>query len=231
MAEKIQTNKLSVKHSIITKDNKKILIATGAAAFIVTFSLVSISILYQQMNYQNRVIKAGKDQLKVATESLSGVEDLTKEYKTFDTQAQNMLNGNPDGIGDLDGKNSKIILEALPASYNYPALTTSIEKVVQLAGLEFVSMSGLDDEIAQKTNASSTTPTPIEMPFVVEVKGSYNASRAFIDALQKSIRPIQVNSISITADQNGAGVVITKVTGKSYFQPGKNLNLIEETVQ
>lgn len=232
MSEKLQTGKLSIKHGIITKDNKKILIATGTAAFVVTFSLVASSILYQQMSYQNRVIKAGKAQLLIANDSLSNVESLTKEYNNFDSQTQNMLNGNPEGIGDLDGKNSKLILEALPATYNFPALTSSVEKIVELAaGLEFVSMTGLDDAVAQKANATSTIPTPLEIPFEVEVKGSYASSRAFIDALQKSIRPFQVTTITITADQSGGGIVTTKVVGKSFFQPGKNLNLIKETVQ
>lgn len=230
MAEKIKQGKMSIKHSIITKDNQKILIATGTAAFVVTFSLVASGILYQQMNYQNRVIKSGKDQLAIAEESLSNVKNLTKEYKSLDSETQNKLGGNPLGTGDLDGKNSKLILEALPAAYNFPALTTSVEKIVEISGLEFVSMRGTDDAVAQKLNATSTTPVPIEMPFEVEVKGTYNASLAFVDALERSIRPFQITAITITADNEG-GSVTTKIAAKTFFQPAKNLNLIEEKVQ
>jgi hypothetical protein len=220
----------SIKRTLITKANKRILIASGAAAFVVVFSLVASNILIKQMSYQNRVISERKKQLKIAKDSLDNVETLQAAYLVFDRAPLNILGGVPDGEGDKDGANSKIILDALPSVYNFPALTTSIEKIVELQGLEFISMVGTDDAVTQQQNASSSSPVPIEMPFEFSVKGTYESSLNLVKDLERSIRPFQIVSITISAEGED-GSVNTRITGKTYFQPEKNLNLIKEKVQ
>lgn len=220
----------SIKRSLITKDNKRIVTAMGIASFVVVFSLVSCNTLIKQMSYQNRVISARKSALKVETDALNNIETLQASYVVFDKASQNLLGGSPTGTGDRDGTNSKIVLDALPAVYNFPALATSIEKIVTAEQLEFVSMTGNDDAVAQQQNATSSSPQPIEMPFELSVKGQYGSSQALVKDLERSIRPFKITSLKISAE-GGQGAIVTTITGMTYFQPQKDLNLITKKVK
>lgn len=220
----------SVKHKLITEANKKVLIATGVAAFVVTFSLVSCYMLFNQMKYQNKVISARNKALAVATDSQNNIKQLRTSYTTFNSQSPNVLGGVNGGNGEKDGTNTKIVLDALPSVYNYPALFSSIEKIVNNNKLEFQSISGSDDAIAQQQNAKSAAPAPIEMPFEFTVKGSYASIQALVGDLERSIRPFQIVSVGVNAEKDN-GVVTAKITGKTFFQPQKDLNLVTEKVK
>lgn len=218
------------KRALISKANKRTVVVTSFAVFIFIFTAVATNALVKEMLYQNRVISARKDALQVAEASRDAVRDLETSYKAFTSTPQNLIGGNPSGTGDRDGDNAKIILDALPPRYDYPALTTSLEKIVTSHGLQFVSMIGNDDAIAQQENTSSATPAPVEMPFEFSVKGDYDACQDLVKSLEQSIRPFQIQAVELLAS-TGEGDVTIKVIGKTFFQPAKNLNVNEETVQ
>jgi len=77
------------------------------------------------------------------------------------------LDGTHGGSGDNDGSNSKIILDALPSTYDFPALASSLEKLLASKGVPVSSLSGTDDQLNQETNTSSPTPAPVPMPFLI----------------------------------------------------------------
>jgi len=220
----------STKRALITQANKRIVVATAVATFVFMFSAVAANTLVRQMIYQNRVISERKKALQIAEDSIVASEQLKVSYDAFLNTPQNLLGGNPAGSGDRDGNNAKIVLDALPAHYDFPALATSIEKLVNDKGLTFVSMTGTDDALMQQENVSSASPAPIEMPFEFSVRGSYTAVQALVDDLERSIRPFQVTKVDVSADGDGGDVTI-KISAKTFFQPAKNLNVKEEVVQ
>ena len=62
--------------------------------------------------------------------NLKAFDSLVVSYKSFEGKSTNVIGGNASGTGDNDGKNSKIILDALPSSSDFPALTSSIWHVM-----------------------------------------------------------------------------------------------------
>jgi hypothetical protein len=220
----------STKRALITQANKRILISIGVATFVFMFSAVAANTLIRQMIYQNRVIGERKEALDVAKKSLEASSSLKASYEGFLSGPQNVLGGNPTGTGERDGDNAKIILDALPAKYDFPALVTSIEKLVQQYNLKFESMSGIDDSITQQQNQTSTAPAPIEMPFEFSVNGSYIAARALVVDLERSIRPFQVVGVEVTSQAEGGDITI-KINAKTFFQPAKSLEVKKEEVK
>lgn len=217
------------KRALIDKANTTTLIAAAAAAFIVVFSLVASRALFSQATYQNRVISEKKKTLTQLNKNLAARDDLVKSYEAFEDTPQNILGGNPNGsASDKDGDNSKIVLDALPSKYDFPALTASLEKFATSQGVEIQSITGTDDEIAQLEQQSSSTPEPIPIVFQVAVRGAYSQVQGFVNVFEKSIRPMQVTKISLNGDD--AGVTAT-IDAQTFYQPEKKLELRKKTVR
>lgn len=216
------------KRALITKANSTMVITTGIAAFIVVFSAVASKALISQASYQNRVIAVKKQALATLESDLSARDSLVTSYKTFVGTPQNVLGGNPDGTGDQDGDNAKIILDSLPSKYDFPALATSLEKLISSQGLVIIGISGTDEEITQAVNQSEVEPQPIAMPFQLQVGGSYESIKNLVDVFRRSIRPFQVQKIEISGDE---GSMTATIDAQTFYQPEKSLNIRSEVVQ
>jgi hypothetical protein len=216
------------KRALITKANSTIVVATSVAAFIVVFCGIAGKTLISQAAYQNRVIDAKKKALATLESDLNARDSLVSSYKTFVDTPQNVLGGNPDGTGDKDGDNAKIILDALPSKYDFPALTTSLEKLVNAQGLTLTGITGTDEELTQAANQTSADPQPITMPFQLQVAGSYEAIKALVGDLERSIRPFQVNKVELSGSE---GSMTASIDAQTYYQPEKSLNIKTEVVR
>jgi hypothetical protein len=219
----------STKRLQINKANAVMAFTVAGAAFVATFSLVASQALFNQRSYQGRVIKAketARNQLKANITVANGLES---SYKNFISSPNNVLGGNPTGTGDHDGDNGKIVLDALPSKYDYPALVSSLEKLVTSSNYKIISITGLDDSLGQKDKESSSSPIPVEMPFVATVAAKFDATKELMGLFEKSIRPMNVQSLDVTA--NDKSEVQLTITAKSYYQPAKSLNIEKKVVR
>lgn len=217
---------ISLKQLAINKDNTAIIIAVALASFIIVFSLIASHALLKQRSYQAKVIGKKKTALKQLKTNAGEVDKLKTAYQAFAGTDQNILGGSSTGTGDKDGENPRLILDALPSKYDYPALATSLEKVFKPYSLE--SITGTDDEVAQASAAASGTPQPVEMPFAITVNTSAQASKEALRLFEKSIRPFQIDKVSITGSSNQLKI---NVNGKTYFQPQKKFEVRLEKVK
>lgn len=218
------------KRALISKANSTMVMATGIAAFVFVFSGVASKALFSQATYQNKVISQKKKALATLKSDINAVDSLKESYRAFVGTPRNVLGGNPQGAGDQDGDNAKIVLDALPSKYDFPALTTSLEKLITAQGLEIQSISGTDDELQQQSNQSSTTPQPIAVPFQVRVSGPYAGIKGLLDVFERSIRPIQVQKIEIDSAAQG-GTMVAIIDAQTFYQPEKSLNIKTEVVR
>ena len=216
------------KRALISKANSSIVVATSVAAFVVVFCGIASKTLISQASYQNRVISTKKKALATLKSDLSARDSLVTSYKSFVDTPQNVLGGDPNGTGDKDGDNAKIVLDALPSKYDFPAVTASLEKLVKSQGLTIVGITGTDDEITQAANQTSADPQPVAMPFQVQVSGSYDSIRGLVDSLERSIRPFQVTKVELSGSE---GSMTASIDAQTYYQPEKGLNIKTEVVK
>lgn len=216
------------KRSLITKANSRMVWATGLAAFVIVFSGVASKALISQASYQNRVISAKKEAYATLQSDLNARDSLVASYKAFVGTPQNVLTGNSTGNDPQDGDNAKITLDALPSKYDFPALATSLEKLITSQGLTILAITGTDDEVAQSANDSSVSPEPVSIPFKVQVSGSYDGIQSLVNVFERSIRPIQVQKLQI---MGADGSMTASIDAQTYYQPEKNLNIKSEVVQ
>lgn len=216
------------KRVLIDKANTQVVIFTSVAAFILVFSLVACKTLISQATYQNRVIGAKNTAVQQLEKDVSATGDLTKAYKAFVNSPSNVISGISDGTGPKDGNNAQIVLDALPSSYDFPALTTSLEKLITAQNLTINSITGTDDEVAQSGNTTSGAPQSVAMPFEINVTGDYAAIQALIGEFEHSIRPFQVQTVSFSGDQNK---LTADITAQTFYQPAKAFKLNSTVVK
>lgn len=220
--------RFSTKQLMINKANAQMIIMIGMAAVIVAFSLVASKALLSQRGYQARVIDKKETALKQLKVNVEASKKLVASYTEFEARTTNVIGGDSLGKGDRDGDNAKLVLDALPSQYDFPALATSLEKLLTSSNYTIESISGVDDELNQQNNPGSPSPEPVDMPFEISVSASYPAIQALVATLNQSIRPFQVESIEFSGNENDLKMIIS---AKTFYQPGKNLTIKTEEIK
>jgi len=220
---------ISTKRLAISKANAQMVAVVGIASFVTVFCLVASQAVWSQTRYQARVTSAEEKAHKQLQDNLAASDQLVDSYKNFTSSSTNVIGGHSSGTADNDGNNAKIVLDALPSAYDFPAVTSSIEKILNTGNFHISNVSGTDDQLNQQNNTSSPTPQPVNMPFSFSVTGAnYNAVQQLIATLQKSIRPIQIDTINLTGSANNLTVTVNAHT---YYQPGQSVNITKQVVK
>lgn len=227
MPTKTSSSHRSIKHDIIDRDNTRIVAIVAIAVFLVVFCGFAMKTLFSQSLYHNRVIsekEKTRDQLKQNKEALA---DLKDSYDAFVAESENLLGGSPDGNGPLDGNNGKLVLDALPGTYDFPALSSSFEKILVDGGYDVGSIGGTED-VSAITEATAEVK-PIEIPYMFTFTATLSNTKDLIRTLERSIRPMHVDGLGITVGENGD--LTTSVTLHTYYTQQKTFELGSKEVE
>lgn len=219
---------LSTKRIQIDKTNSRIVVYAAVAAFMVVFALVASKTLISQAAYQNRIISAKKQAVSQLKTNIQSTSNLVTAYKAFVDTPQNVIGGSPSGNGPKDGDNAKVVLDALPSKYDFPALVTSLEKMLTSQNVQIQSITGTDDEVAQSGSQSSANPQPVAMPFQISVTGSYQSIQNLINTFNASIRPFQVQTMQLSGNEKNMTLTMTAQT---FYQPEKAFDISKKVVR
>lgn len=210
--------KLSSKRLQIEKSNTKVLIYLSLAVVALAFSLVASQSLWKQLQYQNKVLGLRNEANKQLEENIKTTSQLQAQYVVFDTAPESIIGNNE--------PNSTVVLNALPSKYDFPALATSLENLMNTSGVGISSITGTDDQL--NAEQTSIDPSPKEIPFTITGKGSYASIQTLIGNMEKSTRPIKVTKISYKGTDSAMDVTIDAIT---YYQPLKKLDLDKKVVK
>jgi len=224
------TGRISLKRVMIDKSNSAMVLVAAVAAFVTVFSLVAIKSLAGQLAYNNKVIDSKKATLSQLKTNLEARDALVKSYDAFVDQDQNIIGGSASSSGGNNGNNAQIITDALPYTYDFPALANSLERMILADSLSIGSITGTDDQVQQQSNTSSPDPQPVAIPFQVQVSGSYENIQKLIGDFQRSIRPFVIQKVTISGGGAG-GQLSASISAQTYYQPSKELTITKEVVK
>lgn len=229
---------LSTKRIQIDKANRTIIIVLAVSVFVTVFSMFISKALLAKRSHQSKIISGKELALKQLKANVTAVDSLNDSYRTFVSTPQNVIGGSTKGTGDRDGDNAKIVLDALPSKYDFPALATSLEKILSDKQYAVGTISGTDDELAQSGVPSeeadaavvkdATKVEPVAIPFSIGVTGTYASLQGLLKTLEKSIRPIQVTSVLVTGDDSSLQI---EVTANTYYQSEKVYSISTKDVK
>ncbi len=192
--------------------------------FLTLFFVFSINILWSKYLYQTKVINDQNAALVNLNRDIRVSKNLTTSFKKFISPPINIIGGNSKNANSVKGgDNSKIVLDALPSSYDFPELVSTLQNLLTSQGVTINSISGVDQSSATLNQLNGINT----IPFQVSVSGNYTSIENLINAMEKSIRPINILKISISGDQTNLNVTIS---GETYYQPAINFRILKETV-
>ena len=213
----------SLKQLQIDKTSQKMIIFASIASFLLVFTLFSANTLVARMNYQNKVINAKSIARSNLIKNVSSNESLLSAYQNFNNGLQT------NGASVNSGNNAKLILDALPSEYDFPALATSLQGLLSSTGVTVSGLTGSDSSNGAISGASSipiagTTP----IPFSFNVTGSADNVINTMKIFEKSIRPFQFKSFAISGSSSSLSL---SASAETFYLPAQNFQVKMGSVQ
>jgi len=216
----------SPKRLALAKANTQTVIISAVSAFIIVFCIVAINYLLGLRSYQQKIIDADQLANNQLTIVNSNAQRLTSAYNSFVSKNPTIIN-KPVVSAPIRYNNATVILDALPSQYDFPAMITSIDKILQSDNLDVQSIGGTDQSTST-SSSPSTNPQPVAMPFNFTIQNANYASlQTLFLQLELSIRPIQIQSINLSGTDSS---MTLSVNAQTYFQPGKVFKIGSETI-
>lgn len=215
----------------IDKANTRVTLAVALAAIVVVFSLVSARALIGQGAHQRRVVNAKNDTVKQLEQNIQAANTLSTQYQVFTGTNPNVLGG--DGKADdsaipPNGNNARIVLDALPTSYDFPALISSLTKVMNLSGVSNMTIGG-SDQSDSFSNQPAGNPQPVPIAQIpMGGEGSYGRVQHLVKDLERSVRPYDINTLQFSGDENQMTLTLSVTT---FYQPAKIIEIDTKEVQ
>jgi hypothetical protein len=204
------------------------LVTVGVATFIVFFCIFAVRALLIQSSYNREVIKIKETALRQVNENKKTIVEIETAYRSFKNTPVNLLGGVASGDGAQDGDNAKLILDALPSKYDFPALSSSFEKILTEGGYDVDGLGGSEDSALSSSNEPTGKAEPIAVSYDFSVSADLNGTKRLLQTLERSIRPMHVDNLSI---QVGGSILQTKVDLHTYFTQPKTFQLTSKEVK
>lgn len=198
------------KKNKIDEAKAKMFGVISLCSVVIAASIVVMGNLWGLRGFHNRVIDELKSTEEVVAQNAINAAALDAEFKT------------------LEGTevNSKQILDSLPSVLDFPALATSVEKLVEDEELVLESFSGKDD--AGTAEKSAVNPEPVELPFSIVVTGRYDDIQKFILSAEQVIRPLVIQSVEMKGSDKAMSATINYIT---YYQPTTSIETESKSVR
>ncbi len=212
------------KRQLIGAANKTVFVWIVIASIVLGVCGVFAQFLMQQLMFNNKIYG-------VLSSTSTTLENNNKAYDGLKADVTKLI-ANDNLTALRKGENStalQVIIDALPTEENKAAFATSMQsEVLGPSGAVLSSFSVAEEGDA--STASSTTPgtkgpIPFDCNFVI--MGNYTQIQLALRNMERSIRPITINSVDI---QGTASNMQATITATTYYQPPKDVQLKEVQV-
>lgn len=196
--------RISLKRIKIDQANSRMFMAVAVASVVTAVSMVSLAFLWDIRGFNNRVIAERKDVLATLEDNVVNAQSLADEYVQLEQSPVD----------------SSAVLDALPPILDYPAISVSIDKLVQEADLTLNSFSGQDNSAT--AISEEFDPLPVPIPINIEVTGSYENVQRLIENMERVTRPLQITSVEYSGTNREMNASIQFIT---FYQPATIVDL------
>jgi hypothetical protein len=176
------------------------------------------------------LVQEGKITDEQLTKALADASNLPYVNLTNAQVSKNVLGGKSDTSAQAvppDVDNARLALDALPTIYDYPATIASLTKILTDDGIGSPSITGTDQSTTIKDDPTSD-PSPIKITLGISGTGNYSSVRNVLRDLERSIRPFDVTSLSLSGTENN---LTLNASVDTYFQPAKVLGITPKEVR
>lgn len=210
----------------IDKAKSSMVVVVALSTVVTIFCLISTKSLLSQGNYQRQVINERNKAVKQLKANITAANQLKRNFEeVFQNSGPiNIIGGKNDKSQAAippDGDNARIVLNALPSSYDFPALVTSMDKILKSNGVSSPSVGGTDQPVGA-VNAPAANPEPIRIDVPISGTANFTQLKTLMNDLQRSIRPYDITSLQISGNNSNMSFNFQMHT---YYQPPKSLDV------
>jgi hypothetical protein len=224
------------KRQQIAKANRMMFMWVAAISAIVGIAIVGSVFLYQQAKFNEKVLTAKSKTASTLRDSNNAIAELENKIRQMNT-SQALT----DSMAPNQTQPIRVVLDALPADANSPALGASLKEkflndpALKIESLILDNVAGVEtqEEVnvvdAAAPAEAETTSNEITFRFAVSTDiANTTALKDLLQRLERSIRAIDVTSLEI---ETQAGRLLLTVEGRAFYEPAKTVELKEETVK
>lgn len=219
---KLKTN-FKLRQLGLDRGQTRMLVTITLAVAVTIFSLLSAKALWSQASYHRHVLDAKRQAVKQLKANLDTVQTLKTQYDSFSSANPNAIGGK--NVADSnatppDGDNGRIVLNALPSKYDFPALISSVTKIMSISRISNPGIAG-SDQSATINSQPTANPQPVEIPLSLSGLTTYSGAQNLVRDLERSIRPFDITKLQLSGSSASMSVSAQVTT---YFQPAKILS-------
>ncbi len=214
------------KRRLIESAGKMVFVWVAIAAGVVSLVLVALQFVYQDFAFHNQIIGAKSKADSTLSANIKAVETLDAEIKKL------IANGDlAKTKAYAEQTTLSVILDALPSNPSVTDLPAALQKnVAPKAGVSLVGISVPGGAtVTPPTDGKPTKVEPVEQSYAIEVAGNYDAIKAFIQQLERSIRPMHIVNLSVQG--NSDRELRASLMVMTYYQPSKTITIEKRTLK
>lgn len=225
--------KPTTKRAQISQAQSKIMLIVSVATIVTVFCLASTKALISQSGYQRRLINAKHASVKQLEANKTASLTLIDQYNNVflnPTSATNIIGGKNDKSSTSvppDEDNARVVLNALPTTYDFAGLISSIAKILNSNSVASPSIVGTD-ESATATTKASPNPKPVAIHLTVSGQTSYANVQKVIKDFERSIRPFDIKNMQLSGTNDSMNFTVIMTT---YYQPAITLDSTVKKVE
>lgn len=229
------------KRTQIATANRTMFLWVAGASVLFGFALVAAIFLTQMLLFNEKVLHEKNITVSVLKSDYDSIKPLEAQIRVLDTN-QALIDSKANSTDNA----VQVILDALPSEANSLALGSSLQKKLlePVTGLSIESIS-VNPVVGIETLDVSSTMSVVSdvagaqniIPFNIAVSGTRDSIRQMLTNLERSIRTIDVVSMTIENqstmgdDGQASDHILVKVSGQAFYEPVRVVELKDKTVK
>lgn len=218
------------KRQQIAGTRKEVLMWVAIASAVVVICLVVGMNIFQRIQYQMKVNTEISKTAKTMEVNVKAIDGLIKNVN--DLRANRLLTA--PGLKADDSTVFQVVIDALPTENDSVSLSSSLQnKILNRSGVTIEQIS-VDGESSSSSNdddevATASVEFPVAQPinFRISIVGTYESIKQTLADIERTIRPIIINSLEISGTDDRLTVTIQATT---YYSSNVNFQVGEKEV-
>lgn len=218
------------KRQQIAGTRKEVLVWVAIASAVVVICLVVGMNIFQRIQYQMKVNTEISKTTKTMEANVKAIDGLIKNVN--DLRANRLLTA--PGLKADDSTVFQVVIDALPTENDSVSLSSSLQnKILNRSGVTIEQIS-VDGESSSSSNdddevTTSNVEFPVAQPinFRISIVGTYESIKQTLADIERTIRPIIINSLEISGTDDRLTATIQATT---YYSSNVNFQVGEKEV-
>ena len=218
------------KRQQIAGTRKEVLMWVAIASAVVVICLVIGMNIFQRIQYQMKVNTEISKTAKTMEANVEAIDGLIKNVN--DLRANRLLTA--PGLKADDSTVFQVVIDALPTENDSVSLSSSLQnKILNRSGVTIEQIS-VDGESSSSSNdddeiTTSNVEFPVAQPinFRISIVGTYESIKQTLADIERTIRPIIINSLEISGTDDRLTATIQATT---YYSSNVNFQVGEKEV-